>query len=234
MTETEKTMLIDQLCKVSMDISGIANILAGVKPIDLPTVTTNPQPEPVRKASRNGKRATAPAATTEAKASEPEEAPKKELLPDTGGAARPDAAGLAKADTDQAGKAPETAGLGTDAGQMRDAANHGSVVSPVPETRESETPAPAPTPALAQAPAPDPIPALAQTPALAPTPAPSSDPAPTQTWTYDQVRAALTEKARNGFRAEVKALLTAHGVKQLSDIKDPAELARLMAEAEVI
>ena len=171
MTETEKTMLIDQLCKVSMDISGIANILAGVKPIDLPSETLTTKPEPVRKASRTGKRATTPTVTTEAKASEPEETLKTGQLPDTGGAAGQDTAGPAKADTAQAGIVPETL---------------------------------------------------------------SPDPAPAATCTFDQVRALLVEKARNGFRAEVKALLTTHGVKQLSDIKDPAELAQLMAEAEVI
>ena len=39
---------------------------------------------------------------------------------------------------------------------------------------------------------------------------------------------------RTGFRAEVKAILTAHGVKQLSDVKDPQEFAAIVAEAEVI
>ena len=61
-----------------------------------------------------------------------------------------------------------------------------------------------------------------------------SAPAPAKVYTYEEVRAVLAEKARTGFRAEVKALLTAHGVKQLSDITDPAALAALMAEAEVI
>lgn len=36
------------------------------------------------------------------------------------------------------------------------------------------------------------------------------------------------------FRAEVKAILTAHGVKQLSDVKDPDEFAAIVAEAEGI
>ena len=44
----------------------------------------------------------------------------------------------------------------------------------------------------------------------------------------------LAEKARTGYRAEVKALLTKHGVKQLSDITDPEEYATLMTEAEEI
>ena len=50
--------------------------------------------------------------------------------------------------------------------------------------------------------------------------------------TYEDVRAVLAEKARTGYRAEVKALLTKHGVKQLSEITDPAEYAVLMKEAE--
>ena len=53
-------------------------------------------------------------------------------------------------------------------------------------------------------------------------------------YTYEEVRAVLAEKSRTGFRAEVKALLTAHGVKQLSEVKDPEVFAALVAEAEVI
>ena len=50
----------------------------------------------------------------------------------------------------------------------------------------------------------------------------------------EQVRGLLAEKSRRGFRAEVKALLTAHGVDRLSEIRDPAELGKLMTEAERI
>lgn len=53
-------------------------------------------------------------------------------------------------------------------------------------------------------------------------------------YTYEEVRAILAEKARTGFRVEVKAILTAHGVRQLSDVKDPAEFAAIVAEAEGI
>ncbi len=53
-------------------------------------------------------------------------------------------------------------------------------------------------------------------------------------YTYEEVRAVLAEKARTGFRADVKALLTAHGVKQLSDVTDAAVLAEIMTEAEGI
>ena len=59
-------------------------------------------------------------------------------------------------------------------------------------------------------------------------------PAPAKVYTYEEVRAILAEKSRTGFRAEVKALLTAHGVKQLSDVKEPDEFAAIVAEAEVI
>ena len=57
---------------------------------------------------------------------------------------------------------------------------------------------------------------------------------PAKAYTYEEVRAILAEKARTGFRAEVKAILTAHGVKQLSDVKDPDVFASIVAEAEAI
>ncbi len=57
---------------------------------------------------------------------------------------------------------------------------------------------------------------------------------PTKAYTYEEVRAILAEKSRTGFRAEVKALLTAHGLKQLSDVTDPKEYAAIVAEAEGI
>lgn len=52
--------------------------------------------------------------------------------------------------------------------------------------------------------------------------------------TMEEVRGLLAEKSRSGFRAEVKALLTAHGVEKLSEITDPAELGKLLGEAEQI
>ena len=58
--------------------------------------------------------------------------------------------------------------------------------------------------------------------------------APAKVYTYEEVRAILAEKSRTGFRAEVKAILTAHGVKQLSDVKDPSEFAAIVADAEGI
>ena len=64
--------------------------------------------------------------------------------------------------------------------------------------------------------------------------APAAEEAPEKVYSKEEVRAILADKSRSGFRAEVKALLTAHGAKQLSDITDPKELAALVAEAEVI
>ena len=58
--------------------------------------------------------------------------------------------------------------------------------------------------------------------------------APAKVYSKEEVRAILADKSRAGYRAEVKALLTAHGAKQLSDITDPEDLAKLVAEAEVI
>ena len=53
-----------------------------------------------------------------------------------------------------------------------------------------------------------------------------------KTATMEDVRGLLAEKSRSGFRAEVKALLTAHGVEKLSEITDPVELGKLKAQAE--
>ena len=63
---------------------------------------------------------------------------------------------------------------------------------------------------------------------------PDEQTAPVRTYSYEEVRGILAEKSRTGFRAEVKSILTAHGVKQLSDVKDPDELAAIVKEAEVI
>ncbi len=57
---------------------------------------------------------------------------------------------------------------------------------------------------------------------------------PAKVYSKEEVRAILADKSRAGFRAEVKALLTAHGVKQFSEITDPEVLAQIAAEAEVI
>ncbi len=70
-------------------------------------------------------------------------------------------------------------------------------------------------------------------PAAEPAPAPKEE-TPAKVYTYEETRAVLAEKSRTGFRAEVKAILTAHGLKQLSDAKTPEEFAAIIAEAEDI
>ena len=48
-----------------------------------------------------------------------------------------------------------------------------------------------------------------------------------------EVRALLAEKSRDGFTAEVRAIIVAHGANKLSEI-DPSEYAAVMKEAEGI
>ena len=55
---------------------------------------------------------------------------------------------------------------------------------------------------------------------------------PAKVYSFEEVRGILADKARAGFREEIKALLNSHGAKQLSEITDPAVLATLVAEAE--
>ena len=91
-----------------------------------------------------------------------------------------------------------------------------------------------PKPALAEDP--PAIPASKENTEQAPTPnpdPPASTP-PAKPVTYEEVRAVLADKSRTGYRAEVKALLTAHGVRQLSEITDFAVYAELIREAEEI
>ena len=77
-----------------------------------------------------------------------------------------------------------------------------------------------------------------------PTAEPEADPAPEPEATpkpeppakeikYEDVREALATKSKAGYRAEVKALLTAHGIRQLSEA-DPGIYAQLLADAEEI
>ena len=47
------------------------------------------------------------------------------------------------------------------------------------------------------------------------------------------VRALLAEKSRDGFTAQVRAIITAHGANKLSEI-DPSEFPAIMKEAEVL
>ncbi|WMJ87764.1 DNA ligase [Anaerocolumna sp. MB42-C2] len=51
--------------------------------------------------------------------------------------------------------------------------------------------------------------------------------------TLTDVRAVLAEKSRNGYTADVKALLLKYGADKLSDI-NPTEYEALLAEAEVL
>ena len=73
-----------------------------------------------------------------------------------------------------------------------------------------------------------------ETPGKQDTPAEEEPKPPAKVYTYEEVRAILAEKSRTGFRAEVKALLTKHGVTQLSDVKEPEVFAAIVAEAEGI
>ena len=67
-----------------------------------------------------------------------------------------------------------------------------------------------------------------------PAPIPQKEETSVRTFTFEEVRGILADKSRSGYRAEVKAILTAQGVGKLSEITDPAELAAVAAEAEVI
>ena len=52
-------------------------------------------------------------------------------------------------------------------------------------------------------------------------------------FTLEEVRAALLEKRKAGYRDEIKALLVKHGADRLTEI-DPDEYDSLMADAEAI
>ena len=70
-------------------------------------------------------------------------------------------------------------------------------------------------------------------PEPAPEPAPAPEDAP-KSVTFDELRGFLAEKARNGYRAEVKAMLAKYGVERLSEVDDPDTWAVMMLEAEEI
>ena len=63
---------------------------------------------------------------------------------------------------------------------------------------------------------------------------PAEEVPPAKVYSFEEVRGILADKARAGFREEIKALLNAHGAKLLSEITDPAVLATLVAEAEAL
>ena len=55
---------------------------------------------------------------------------------------------------------------------------------------------------------------------------------PARTATLEEARILLSRKARNGYRAEVKTLLTKYGYEKLTDISDPKIFGALVEEAE--
>ena len=50
---------------------------------------------------------------------------------------------------------------------------------------------------------------------------------------FEEVRGLLADKSRQGFREQVKAILTRHGVSKLSELPE-AKFAAVMKEAEVL
>ena len=56
---------------------------------------------------------------------------------------------------------------------------------------------------------------------------------PEKEYTYEQVRGIFTEKSSNGQKDEMRKILTAHGLKKLSDAKEDQHLLnQLASEAE--
>lgn len=73
----------------------------------------------------------------------------------------------------------------------------------------------------------------------APAREPASEPAPvpeeaSKPVTFEELRGCLAEKAKNGYRDEVKAMLAKYGVERLSEVDDPDTWAVMMLEAEEI
>jgi hypothetical protein len=62
---------------------------------------------------------------------------------------------------------------------------------------------------------------------------PKTEPQDEKPLTLEDVRAVCADKSRNGFTAEVKAILTKHGADKLSEV-DPAEYKALLVEVEVL
>lgn len=75
-----------------------------------------------------------------------------------------------------------------------------------------------------------------EAPAMPTEEAAAEEPAKEETKNYslEQVRRILADKARSGYRAEVKAIIAAHGAERLSDITDPEVLSLIAKEAEVV
>ena len=55
-----------------------------------------------------------------------------------------------------------------------------------------------------------------------------------KTITQEEVRAVMVNNSRRGYRAEMKALVAAYGVKNLSDLTDPEKLEAILEEAKTI
>lgn len=62
---------------------------------------------------------------------------------------------------------------------------------------------------------------------------PANEPKEEKALTLEDVRAVCADKSRQGFTAEVKAILTKHGADKLSEV-DPLEYKALLAEVEVL
>ena len=62
---------------------------------------------------------------------------------------------------------------------------------------------------------------------------PVPDAEPTKTYSLEDVRAVLSAKSKEGFRQQVKDLITKHGAENLTKV-DPAEYGALVAEVEVL
>lgn len=58
---------------------------------------------------------------------------------------------------------------------------------------------------------------------------PVNEPKEEKMLTLEDVRAVCADKSRNGFTAEIKAILTKHGAEKLSEV-DPTEYKALLAE----
>lgn len=59
------------------------------------------------------------------------------------------------------------------------------------------------------------------------------DAEPAKTYSLEDVRAVLSAKSKEGFRQQVKDLITKHGAENLTKV-DPAEYGALVAEVEVL
>ena len=58
-------------------------------------------------------------------------------------------------------------------------------------------------------------------------------PEPEKTYSLEEVRAILAEKARDGFTAQIRDLLQKYGATKLSEV-DPTRYGGLVADAEVL